>query len=259
MSEEFQASHVLKRLNTLWRVKMTQIEMMKRRGYKITPTDEEILEIGKTSNLFWKYLVIKVPEMIGTKGRKGSQTCNTAALWDFLSQTYESIQDPQGNKNLVIFLPPPLNKSFSSIKFGKMIEDVKKDPTIRHVDVIYEFKMSKQMRAKLASTNRMTADWTYSDLQIAPVKCSHIRDNFEVITPEDFAKEYGDYAAQARAGLPSICKDDPLAKYFQWTPDMVIRTEQVIDVGVAVNLVLLDYIVTHDTILSVDTADQAPV
>lgn len=245
----------LRRLPLLWRVKMTQIRMMGDRGYELTPLDVEMREKATSPATFWQFLVAKIPNL----GRPdlGGKSCNITALWDLLTETYVSKKDPQ-TRNLVVFLPPPLAKAFPTMRLNRVISVVKRDPTLRFLDVIYEFPMTKTVRMKLAVTNRVVAEWSYSDL-LMPVRDSvYVGGSFRVLSPQEFEEDYkaADPVA-ARAGLPGICRDDPLARYHQWTVDTVVRSIEVGDVNVAVTRLIKDYVVTGNTIFAaIDSAEQ---
>lgn len=247
----------LKRLSLVWRVKMTQIRMMDNRGYELTPLDIEMRENSPTPSLFWDFLTSKIPTLLKPESGGGSKNTSTTALWDLLSQTYNSKKDPQ-IRNMVVFLPLPAGKAFPTMRLNRIISVVKRDPTLRFLDVIYEFPLTKLNRSKLAVTNRIVAEWSFADLLMPILQSVYVGGNFRVLSPAEFAEEYKTAdPSTVRAGLPAICRDDPLARYHQWTPDTVIRSTEVGDVNVAVTRLLKDYIVTSNTIFAaVDSAEQ---
>lgn len=238
----------LRRLSLVWRVKMTQIRMMSERGYELTPLDVEFNQIALTPSLFWELLLLKVPSL--------NQPGTTTALWDLLSETYVLKKDPR-IRNMVVFLPPPFGKAFPRMRLNRVVSVVKRDPTLRFLDVIYEFPMTKNNRSQLAVTNRVVAEWTYSDLLMPIVQSVYVGKSFRVLSPAEFAEEYKADPVAARAGLPAICRDDPLARYHQWTPDTIVRSTEVGDVNVAVTRLLKDYVVVGTTIFAaVDSVEQ---
>ncbi len=246
----------LLRLPLLWRVKMTQIRMLEDRNYELTPLDIEIREKAVSPAEFWKLMIEKIPNL---NQPDSSKACNVTALWDLLTETYVLKNDPQ-TRNLVVFLPPPtpLSRAFPTMRLNRVISAVRRDPTLRYLDVIYEFPMTKTNRTKLAVTNRIVAEWSYSDLLI-PIRDSvYVSGSFRVLTPQEFQDYYkGADPMAVRAGLPIICRDDPLARYHQWTVDTVIRSMEIGDVNVAVTHLIKDYIISGTTIFStVDSADQ---
>lgn len=242
----------LRRLSLLWRVKMTQIQMIEDRGYHLSALDSEMRDVSTSPAAFWDFLTKRVPNL----KKPDSKNCSITALWDFLTQTYISKSDPQ-SKNLVVYLPPPFGKAFPTLRLTRVIAVVKRDPTLRFLDVIYEFPMTKLVRQKLASTNRVVAEWSWSDLVMPITRSVYVGSQFRVLSTAEFAKDYSKDPIAARAGLPSICRDDPLARYFQWTMDTVVRSVEVGDVNVAVTRLLKDYIVTGNTIFAaIDTVEQ---
>lgn len=242
----------LRRLSLIWRVKMTQIQMMEDRGYHLTPVDLEIKAKVFSPSDFWDFVTEKIPGLKTVE----SKTCSITALWDFLTETYVSKKDPD-TRNLVVFLPPPMAKSFPSMRLNRVISVVKRDPTLRYLDVIYEFPMTKLTRSKLAVTNRVVAEWSYSDLLMPILKSVYIAATFRVLTPQEFQEYYKDDPIAARAGLPALCRDDPLVRYHQWTVDNVIRSTEVGDVNVAVTRLIKDYVVTGSTIFAaIDSVEQ---
>lgn len=251
----------LRRLSLVYKVKMTQIKMMEDRGYELTDFDKELRAASTTPENFWCFIYPKVCASHQTssggapKSKKGLNT----EFWDLLSQTYTLKRNPN-IKNQVVFLPPMLERAFPTGRLNMLIKSVKNNPTIRFLDVIYEFQMNKPSRTKLAAINRIVAEWSYSELVIPITQSVYVGFDFTVLTPEKFIEDYGDGdPVAARAGLPAICKDDPLAKYFQWVPDTVFRSVEVGDVNVAVTRLLKDYIVTNNTIAAtIDVADQQP-
>lgn len=238
----------LRRLSLLWRVKMTQIQMMEDRGYELTPLNVEMRERATSPADFWQFLLEKIPTL-------KSPTSGTI-LWDTLTETYVSKKDSQ-TRNLVVFLPPPLGKVFPTLRLNRVISVVKRDPTLRFLDVIYEFPMTKQRREKLAVTNRVVAEWSYSDLLMPIMQSVYVGAIFRVLTPSEFQEYYAADPIAARGGLPAICRDDPLARYHQWTVDTVVRSTEVGDVNVGVTRLLKDYVVSSSTIFAaVDSVEQ---
>ncbi len=242
----------LKLLSVVWRVKMTQIQMLEDRGYHLTPFDLELREKALTPSDFWNLMTQKIPGLANPDSKASPVT----ALWDLLTETYVSKKDPQ-TRNLVVFLPRPLAKSFPTMRLNKVISVVKRDPTLRFLDVIYEFPMTKLVRSKLAVTNRVVSEWSYADLLMPILQSVLMGASFRVLTPEEFQEYYKNDPAGVRAGLPGLCRDDPLVKYHQWTVDTVVRSTEVGDVNVAVTHLLKDYVVSNNTLLAaIDTVDQ---
>lgn len=243
----------LRRLSLLWRVKMTQIQMIEDRGYHLTQLDVEMREVSTSPAAFWMFLSSKIPNL----KNPSIKSCSITALWDFLTETYVSKTDPQ-SKNLVVYLPPPLGKAFPTMRLTRVIQVVKREPTLRYLDVIYEFPMTKLVRQKLASTNRVVAEWSYSDLVMPITRSVYVGSQFRVLSPEEFATDYTKDPIAARAGLPAICRDDPLARYFQWTMDTVVRSVEMGDVNVAVTRLLKDYVITGNTIFAATDSIEPP-
>lgn len=248
----------MRRLSLLWKVKMTQIQMMQDRNYEITPLDRELIDEALSPALFWEFIQTKIPDMIKASSSQPASAAATTALWDLLSETYISKKDPQCH-NLVVFLPRPLTRAFPTVKLNKIIAQVKKDPTIRCLDVIYEFQIAKPQRTKLAGLNRTVAEWSWPELVMPITRSVYVGNSFRVLTPDEFSKSYSRDPIAARAGLPALCRDDPLVRYFQWSVDMIIRSIEIGDVNVAVTRVMKDYIVTGNTIFAnIDTVEQQP-
>lgn len=242
----------MKGLATLWRVKMTQVQMMEDRGYELTDLAVELKERAVSPEEFWKLMLEKLPGLDNPK----SKTCSPTALWDLLTETYISKQDSQ-ICNLVVFLPRPQGKAFPTVRLNRVIAVVKRDPTLRYLDVIYEFPMRKLEKTKLSVTNRVVAEWSYSDLLMPIHKSVYVGGKFRVLTPQEFQEYYKADPVAALGGLPSICKDDPLARYYQWTVDTVVRSIEIGDVNVAVTHLIKDYVVSNNTIFTaIDTAEQ---
>lgn len=247
----------LKRLSVVWSVKMTQIQMIQDRGYELTPLSRELKEKAQNPELFWNLLSSLLVEKSSPATIK-KKSLNTE-FWDLLTERYKSKKNPNV-ENLVVFLPPPRDKAFPTGRLTTIIKSVKREPSIRFLDVIYEFPMSRVTRTKLAASGRYVAEWSYPELKIPITKSIYVGNKFTVITAQEFADDYGvENVAAARAGLPELCRDDPLVRYFQWIPDTVIRSIEIGDVNVAVTRVLKDYIVTSKTLFAVvDSADQQP-
>ncbi len=242
----------LRRLSLIWRVKMTQIRMMQDRGYHLTALDAELQERAKTPEEFWFIMNEKIPGLDNPEAK----TCSVTALWDTLTQTYVSKSNPDIH-NLVVFLPPPLAKAFPTMRLNRVISVVKREPSIRFLDVIYEFPMTKVVRQKLAVTNRFVSEWSYADLLMPIMQSVYVGASFRVLSPEEFNEAYKADPVAARAGLPALCKDDPLVRYHQWTMDTVVRSTEIGDVNVAVTKLLKDYVVSNNTIFAtVDSTEQ---
>lgn len=242
----------LRSLSMLWRVKKTQIKMMEDRNYHLTPFDVEFKEKATTSAAFWQLLTEKIPSL----NTSSSSPATFTAIWDLLTQTYVSKNDRQV-LNLVVFLPRPLGKAFPTLRLNRVISMVKKEPTIRYLDVIYEFPMTKLVRSKLSVTNRVVAEWSYPDLLMPVVNSVYLGSSFRVLTPQEFNEYYKADPVMARGGLPILCRDDPLVRYHQWTVDTIIRSTEIGDVNVAVTRLLKDYIVSNSTIFAaIDSAEQ---
>lgn len=226
----------MRRLSLIRNVKLTQIQMMIDRGYELPEFDVKLKEVSKTPALFWEYMNEQAPLT------KKSST----VFWDALSHIYLR-KDNQRIKNLVLFLPPPMRKAFPTARLNKMIALVKRDSTIRFIDIIYEYPLTKITKTKLALTNRVNYSWTYSDMVSPLIRNYYVRGNYKLISPQRFNELYKDPIA-AKAGLPAICRDDPLVKYYQWLPEMVVENITIGDVNVAVGRVLKHYVVTYDSI-----------
>jgi hypothetical protein len=242
----------LQRLSLVWRVKMTQVQMLEDRGYELTPFDLELREKATSPTEFWNLVVSKIPSLVDPD----SKSYTVTALWDLLTETYVSKKDSQ-TRNLVVFLPPPLAKAFPTMRLNRVISVVKRDPTLRYLDVIYEFPMTKLVRTKLGVTNRVVAEWSFADLQMPILRSVYVGGKFRTLSPAEFQEYYKADPVAARAGLPIICRDDPLARYHQWTVDTVVRSTEVGDVNVAVTRLLKDYVVSSATIFAaIDSVEQ---
>lgn len=246
--QELPPIETLKRLPLLRKVKLTQIRMMEERGYHLLPSDIELREASADVEGFWGYLLEKVPALT----EKGPPT----ALWDFLGGTYVTKRDAQ-TRNMVVFLPPPQGKAFPTTRMNKAIAEIKRDPTIRYVDIIYEHAMGKPSLTKLAVTNRVIADWRWSDLVTPKTELSFIGGPYSVLPPDVVASDYKDNLNGGRPGLPAMCRDDPFVRYMQWVPDQVIRGQEIGDINVAVTELIKDRVVTGNTIFTTTEAADA--
>lgn len=226
--------------------------MLEDRGYEMTAFALELRARATSPETFWQLIIEKLPGI----DRPESKTQTVTALWDLLTETYILKKDPQ-TKNLVVFLPPPIGKAFPTLRLNRVVSVVKRDPTLRYLDVIYEFPMSKLVKTKLAVTNRWVAEWSYSDLLMPIHKSVYVGGQFRVLPPKEFQEHYKDDPVAAMAGLPIICRDDPLARYYQWTVDTVVRSIEVGDVNVAVTRLIKDYVVSSTTIFAaIDSVEQ---
>lgn len=229
-------------LSIIYRVKKIQIEMLRDRGYTIDEEDEEILKL-QTPKEFWAYVNEKIPKLAS----------DPTAFWDFLTKIYVYNDEEDTRKeNLVIYLPPPIGKSFPASKLNKYIETVKRTTTIGFIDIIYENPLTRTTRTKLLLTNRNVTSWTHKDL-IFPIVDSYYVGNkkrMRVLPDAEYREIYAG-SGIFKSQLPHIRRDDPLAKYWQWTPRMVIEILETGDLTVAVTKVLKHYIVTPETITEV--------
>ncbi len=223
------------KLSLVFRVKKTQIRMMEDRGYNI---DEDDLEIKKipTADLFMEYIEKKVPKL----------ATETTAFWDFLSKTY-SRSNGEAGENIVIFLPPPSAKSFPTTRLAKYIDVVKRTPSIKYIDIIFEFPLPNTTKEKLAITNRNIASWIYSDLVFPIPDSYYVGNQFRILTDEEFKELYKD-SGVFKGHLARMRRNDPIVKYWQWLPGMVIESREIGDLLVAVTHTIKHYVVTSDSI-----------
>lgn len=233
-------------LSIVFRAKKTQIQMLRDRGYEIDEVDEEIVNLTDHDE-FWNYVNEKVPKI----------STDPTAFWDFLTKTYVYNIDGVHKENLVIFLPPPISKSFPASKLNKYIEIVKRNPTIGYIDIIYENPLTKTTRTKLLLTNRNVTSWMLKDLTFSIVDSYYVGNKKEnkILGDAEYRELYAG-SGIFKGQLPHYRRDDPQTKYWQWTPGMVIENLETGDLNVAVSKVLKHYIVTPESIAElVDTVD----
>src|SRR6185437_3408528 len=231
-------------LSLIFRVKKTQIRIMEDRGYNINEHDQEIKNI-------------KTPEEFGEYGSTNVEKLekDPTSFWDFLSDVYVYEKDGVRKENFVIFLPPPLGKSFPSTKLNRYIDVIQRTPSINFVDIIYEYPLSRINKTKLNVTNRNITSWTFSDLVAPIVDSYYVGKNMRVISDAEYRELYAGTGI-FKSQLPHIRKDDPLAKYWQWTPRMVIESIELGDLSIAVTHTLKHYVITPESITEVvETVD----
>lgn len=233
-------------LSIVFRAKKNQIKMLRDRGYEIDEVDEEITNLTSREE-FWDYVNRKVPKLAS----------DPTSFWDFLTKIYVYNHDGVHKENLVIFLPPPVEKSFPASKLNRYIELVTKRTTIGFVDIIYENPLTKTTKTKLLLTNRNVTSWMLKDLTFSIVDTYYVGDkkNIKIIGDAEYRDLYSG-SGIFKSQLPHLRRDDPQTKYWQWTPRMVIENLETGDMNVAVTKVLKHYIVTPESITElVDTVD----
>lgn len=199
-------------MERLLAIKKTQLEMVKDRGYIVTPEEEGIFNM--TVNQFTEY----VTTLAGQVARSPRSV---------LSRFYES-RDPTGKvvKTILVYYgsKDPAKKQVSAEVVRDFIQTAQKY-TVTEAVLIVDTPLSSTGTSELNALTLIKWQVFFDDkMTFNPTR--HIDTPKHILVPDDQKTEKLRELKVSLAKLPIIRLDDPIVRYYGWSLGQLIKIER---------------------------------